>query len=214
MIWRSDTEERKASREKSTPATQLPPRSSKVEISTLPIGGSVPEWTASQGNFRLVELDGRTVLELGHEPLVEGRMVWTRLLGKAGTIRARMRGERTRRNSPRFAVGVAGKTTYWMRAVPLERELQIVGKEEKVIASSSWEGTPEKSLWLELKFQPDAWGNATRLEGRVWYEGEPRPEVAAISATVEEEFGFGRATVAGAPYALKPIYLELLEVGP
>lgn len=214
MIWRSETDESQSSRGKAAPAAQLPSRSSKVEISTLPLGGSVPEWTASQGNFRLVEVDGKTVLELGHEPLVEGRMVWTRLLGKAGTIRTRMRGERTRRNAPRFAVGVAGKTTYWMRAVPLERTLQIVGKEEKVIASASWEGTPERSLWLELKFSPGARENATLLEGRVWYEGEPRPGVAAISATVEEEFGFGRATVAGAPYALKPIYLELLEVAP
>jgi hypothetical protein len=214
MIWRSETEERESFRDKPAPVTQLPSRSSSVEISTLPLDGSVPDWTASQGNFRLIEINGKTVLELGHEPLVEGRMVWTRLLGKTGTIRARMRGERTRRNSPRFAVGVAGKTAYWLRAVPLEGALQIVGKEEKMVASAPWEGTPERSLWLELKFNPNPGEDATCLEGRVWYDGEPRPGVATISANIADEFGFGRATVAGAPFALKPIYLEFLEVAP
>ncbi len=214
MIWRSNKGAQVSSQAKAAQQAKPPQRFSKVEISSLPLDGSVPEWTASQGNFRLVKIKGKTVLELGHEPMAEGRMVWTRLLGKTGTIRARMWGERTRRNAPRFAVGVAGKTVYWLRVVPLERELQIVGKEEKVIASAPWAGTPERSLWLELKFMLNAPETGTRLEGRVWYEGEPRSDAPAISVAVEEEFGFGRATVAGAPFALKPIYLDFLEVDP
>lgn len=189
------------------------PRSTRVEMAKLAPGATVPDWTASQGSFKLVEKDGATVLELGYEPLVEGRMIWTRLLGKGGVIRARMWGERTRRNAPRFTLGVGKNSNYWFRVVPLERKLQIVGKEEKELTSVPWEGNPESPLWLELKFAP-AGGGGSRLEARVWAEGAERPVGPNLVTNVPEEFGFGRAVVAGAPYALKPIYIDLVEVTP
>jgi hypothetical protein len=190
-----------------------PPRFSKVDLSTLAAGGAVPEWTANQGTFRLVEVEGVTVLEVGFEPLAEGRMTWTRLLGTDGVVRVRMRGERTRRNAPRFAVGLAGASNFWFRVVPLEKTVQFVGKEEKVLASAPRESDTERSQWVELKFAAVTDGEGSRLEGRVWYEGDPRPLEPLVSMEVKEQFGFGRAVVAGAPYALKPIYIEALEVG-
>ncbi len=201
------------------PAAVVPPaearasaRTTRLEISTLKPGASIPDWTGSQGNFKLVEQNGRTVLELGHEPLVEGRMVWSRLLGKSGIVRARMWGERTRRVAPRFAVGVGKAANYWFRVVPLERQIQFVGKEEKVLATAAWEGDPGAPLWLELRFFATGSNSESRVEGRVWREGETRPSAAQLECTVPEEFGFGRAVVAGAPYALKPVYIDLLEI--
>lgn len=208
LIWNSG---------RSKPETKVPEtpsRSTRVEMNQLSPGGTVPEWAGSQGTFKLVEKDGKTVLELGYEPLVEGRMIWNRLLGKSGVIRARIWGERTRRNAPRFALGVGKNSNYWFRVVPLERKLQIVGKEEKELASAAWEGDPEKPLWLELEFAATGREGESRLEGRVWAEGATRPEEASLVADVPEEFGFGRAVVAGAPYALKPIYIDLIEVSP
>lgn len=192
------------------PAT---PRFSKIDLTSLPVGGTVPEWSVDQGSFRLVEGERGTALEIGFEPLAEGRMTWARLLGRDGVVRAKMHGERTRRNAPRFALGLAASFNYWFRVNPLQRTVQFVGKEEKVLASVPWEGAPERPLWLELKFTATDEGEGSQLEGRVWYDGDPRPAEPVLTIQVPEQFGFGRAVVAGAPYALKPIYLEALEVG-
>jgi len=207
-VWRSEKREKEHPSAASGPA---PVRASKVDLSTLSPGDSVPEWSPSQGSFRMTTVNGRNVLELGFEPLVEGRLVRSRLLANTGVVRARMWGERTRRNAPRFAVGLTASASYWFRVIPLERTLQLVGKEEKVLASLPWEGSPEQPMWIELKFVPRQGAPGSRLEGRVWREGDPRPEAASLSTEVEETIGFARVVVAGAPYALKPILIDRLE---
>lgn len=189
------------------------PRASRLDLSTLAPGDSLPEWEASQGNFRLVELEGRTVLELSHEPMEEGRLLWSRLIPKTGAVRARMWGPRTRRNAPRFSVGVVASSAIWLRATPLKRVVEIVGKEETVVASVPWSAVSERPVWLELRLlRGEGPGAPGRVEGRVWFDEEERPEAPTIEATLGEEIGFARAVVAGAPYALKPVYFDRLEV--
>lgn len=184
-----------------------------VDFSALRPGDTVPDWNVSQGNFRLVSREDRTVLELSHEPMAEGRLVWSRILKSHGAIRSRMWGERTRRSTPRFALGVAGSTSaYWFRAVPSEKALQFVGPEEKVLTSIPWAWDEEKPLWLELDVLPSTEGPGSTLEGRVWAEGRARPDAPSLVLAIPVDLGFARALVAAAPYALKPVYLDHLEV--
>lgn len=203
---------RVAERETAPAASSGP---SIVDFSALRPGDTVPAWNTSQGNFRIVSREEESVLELSHEPMVEGRLVWNRIFKSHGMIRSRMEGERTRRSSPRFTLGVAGSTvTYWFRAVPSEKALQFVSQEQ-TLNSVPWVWDEEKPLWLELIVLPvsdtaDATGSI--LEGRVWPEGQARPEVPSLVHPISDDLGFARALVAAAPYALKPIYIDHLEV--
>ncbi|HRQ87992.1 MAG TPA: hypothetical protein PLA50_04295 [Bacteroidia bacterium] len=194
---------------------KAPPRTSVVDIASLPTGGSVPEWQTDQGNFQLVTHEGRTVLELLPEPMAEGRLSWARLVAKRGTMRARMWGERTRRAAPRFALGVASSaSSCWFRVVPLAGEVQFVGAGEKMLAATAWTWDTERWVWLELRIAPPTpgVGEKARLEGRVWHEGDERPEQPVLEIALTEELGFARALVAAAPYALKPVWIDYLEV--
>ncbi|NLT71421.1 MAG: hypothetical protein GXX91_12115 [Verrucomicrobiaceae bacterium] len=207
-----------AATDSQTPSTAAASDLSLVDFSALRPGDTVPEWNTSQGNFRIVSRDGRPALELSHEPMVEGRLVWNRIFKSHGLIRSRMQGERTRRSAPRFALGVAGSTaTYWFRAIPSEKALQFVAQEQ-TLQSVPWTWDEEKPIWLELRVLPapetnGASGDAgSILEGRVWSEGETRPESPTLVHPIAHDLGFARALVAAAPYALKPVYLDHLEV--
>lgn len=202
--------------EAAAPARQdaAPPRAHRLDLSTLPVDGTLPGWRASQGNFRLVALEGATALELPPEPMAEGQLVWSTLMAGGGMVSARMWGERTRRVAPRFAVGLVAGGPYWLRAIPLEKKLEIVTAGEVSLASVPWEWESERKVWLELRSSPasEAVGETkTLLEGRVWHEGEERPEAASLSVGVAEEFGFVRAVAAVAPYAQQPVYIDVVE---
>lgn len=195
------------------PAAAAASDSSLVDFSALRPGDTVPEWNTSQGNFRIVSREEGPALELSHEPMVEGRIVWNRIFKSHGLIRSRMAGERTRRSTPRFALGVAGSSaTYWFRAIPSAKELQFVAQEE-TLQSVPWAWDEEKPLWLELRVLPAAeGGTGSVLEGRVWAEGDARPETPSLVHPIPHDLGFARALVAAAPYALKPVHFDHLEV--
>ncbi len=197
----------------SGPATP-PERFTRVDISSLAPDDALPDWKADQGRFRLVDREGRTVLELAAEPMEEGRVVWNRLLPNEGILRARMWGERTRRNAPRFALGLVAGSSFWFRLVPLQQSVELVGNEENVIAAAPWDGPTDQPFWLEFRFRPDPGTpeGGSHLEGRVWFDGEERPESPTVEARVNEKVAFARAVVAGAPYALQPIHFDFLEV--
>lgn len=191
-----------------------PPRAHRLDISTLSPGGTLPGWRASQGNFRLIALEGATALELPPEPMAEGQLVWNTLMAGGGTVSARMWGERKRRVAPRFAVGLVASGPYWLRAIPLEKKLELVAAGEVSLASVAWEWESERKVRLELRSSPASEAEdemKTTLEGRVWHEGEDRPDAPSLSVGVAEEFGFVRAVAAAAPYALEPVYIDFIE---
>ncbi len=213
LVW-SDRKTEPVAETPSPPARKAaPPRAHRLDLSTLPPDGVVPEWRASQGDFRLTTREGGTALELPPEPMAEGQLVWNTLMAGGGTVSARMWGERKRRVAPRFAVGLVAGSPYWLRAVPLEKKLEIVSTGEVSLASAPWDWESERRIWLELRSSPAGAGEAgakTLLEGRVWHEGEERPEAPSVSVGVAEDFGFVRAVAAAAPYALEPVYIDFL----
>src|SRR5690606_15468613 len=115
------------------------PRAHLLDVSSLPPGGTLPGWRASQGDFRLTARDGATALELPPEPMAEGQIAWNTLMPGGGTVSARMWGQRKRRVAPRFAVGLVAGSPYWLRAIPLEKKLEIVSAGETSLASVPWD---------------------------------------------------------------------------
>jgi hypothetical protein len=176
-----------------------------IAFEKLKPGDTVPEWEFSSGKFQIVELEGRVVLALQPEPMGEGQLRFSQLITGRGGLRARMRGERTRRATPRFSVSFHGERQFQWRAVPSGKVLEFTA-EEKVLGSAPWTWEDEAWLWLELRV------DGSRFEGRAWNEGQPRPAVPQVTYTSPDSPGLLRAVVQGAPFAYRPIYYDRIEV--
>jgi hypothetical protein len=183
-----------------------------VDFASLKPGGSIPGWETVRGSFGLVEREGRTVLEMQPEPMVEGKVKWSQVMTGGGAVRARMQGERSRRAAPRFCVSLEGESEIQLRAVPGKDviEIAVPGIPEKILASVPWRWQSERWLWLEFRATPGA-NNGSVFEGRVWAEGESRPEKPVARYESPTPPGMLRANVEGAPYALRPLYYDRIE---
>lgn len=185
----------------------------EVDFASLQPGGTLPDWEIMQGAFQLVAREGRTMLEMGPEPMVEGKVRWSRVLTGGGGVRARMKGDRARRAAPRFCVSLLGDSEVQLRAAPLKDVLEIAvpGAPERVLVSMPWKWRPEQWLWLEFRVSPRATAEGTPgslFEGRVWADDEDRPPSPSIQYEFPAPPGLPRALVEGAPYALRPIYYD------
>jgi hypothetical protein len=182
-----------------------------VDFSSLKPGDPLPGWEVGQGTFQTVENEGRTMLAMQPEPMVEGKVRWSQAMTGGGAIRVRMQGARTRRAAPRFGVAFQGASEIQLRAVPGKDVLEIAvpGVPETVLASVPWTWQPERRLWLEFRAGTNEGGSL--FEGRVWAEGDPRPGAPSIRYQSATPPGVVRAVLEGAPYALRPIYCDRIE---
>jgi hypothetical protein len=179
---------------------------------------AIPGWDVRRGSYRLTETGGRKVLELIPEPIVEGKVLCTRQMWGGGGVRARMRGDRSRRAWPRFSVGLHQERELHLRAFPEDRKLQLVVCDadlthEEVLASASlpeWTAGPMEWTWLELVVTAQSNGESL-CEGRLWVDGQLRPDSAPLILRTRLGTGGFRAALQGAPFALKPIQLDAAE---
>lgn len=190
-----------------------------VDFPALRPGGALPGWEFRQGALSLVEKDGRTVLQQTPEPMTEGVAVWMKMLPGGGAVRARFFGERARRSTPRFALGMWGDLKVHLRAVPATDTVEIVlsqpvEEQGKLVerdvekATAPWQWEREKPVWLEFRAGPAADGY--EFEGRIWTEGSPRPEAAAVRWHCPQNPGILRAAVQMAPFALRPVFCDAI----
>jgi len=178
-----------------------------VDFSALPPGGTIPGWDVNAGNFQLQEKDGRTVLALLPEPMGEGSLRSIHLIRGSGGVRARMTGERTRRARPRFAVSLEDdRAPFMLRAVPATGAVEITTAGEQVLATVPWTWDPAVPLWLELRVR------GSEFTGRVWKEGEARPDNPSVACTLPAPPGLLRAAIQGAPYAYRSIVCDRIEL--
>ncbi len=179
----------------------------EVDLASVRDGGSIPGWEFMRGSFAVVDRDGRRVLVMQPDPMVDGKVVAFQSLRGGGAVRARMTGEATRRARPRFGVGMQDHNEFQFRAVPQTSVIELTINEQ-VVASAPWEWPgPGHRLWLELRVEPGAAGGS-RLEGRCWAEGAPRPEAPGVTFERGPSVGFLRPVIRGAPYALKTIEID------
>ena len=194
-----------------------------MDLSAAVTVDRIPGWDVRRGSYRLGELDGRKVLELLPEPIVEGKVLWTRAMRGGGGVRARMRGDRARRNYPRFSVGLNQERELHLRAFPGARKLELVAcnadlTNEVQLATvplPDWDWKPEDWVWLELQILPDDAGKGTsHCEGRLWTAGNLRPEAPQLRLLLDLPPAVFFAALQGAPFALKPILIDVAETLP
>lgn len=214
-------------REPSPDAGPLPPAARAVEpgwtavdFAALKPGGQLPGWKFRHGAISLVEKDGRLALQQAPDPMTEGTVIQLKMLPGGGAVRARFFGERARRSTPRFALGMHGDLKVHLRAVPATDTLEIVlsqpveenGKlvERDVLkASAPWEWNPQSLTWIE--FQATHSPQGCDFEGRIWTDGSTRPASPSLRWDCPESPGILRAAVQMAPFALRPVYCDAIE---
>lgn len=181
---------------------------SSVAFQDLKPGAAIPGWEFAAGGFQITELDGHPVLALNAEPMGEGQLRYGQLITGKGGIRARMKGERTRRSAPRLSVSFHGESSWQFRTSPGTKDqvLELTTDKEQVLASTPWTSEANSWVWLELRV------DGQKFEARAWQEGHPRPDKAQLTYDAPAAPGLLRAVVQGAPYANRPIYYDHVEV--
>ena len=185
----------------------------KQDFSQLEVGALPDEIMVIEGAFTIVAEGDNKLLQLGTEPLTEGGVLLGKSLKKGGTIKAKVRASSKRRSFPRFAVGIGGTSGFRCRVAPAEKLMEIV-KEDTRLTTANVEWKSDAWYWVELRVLPAATADQWTVEGRLWEDGQPRPDAALLTHTATEAPSSGKASVWGAPFSEKPIFFDDIEITP
>jgi hypothetical protein len=164
------------------------------------------------GAFTVVELEGGSkVLEMAKEPLAENAVLLGPSVKGAATVSAKVRSFKKRRSYPRFGVGLHGISGFRLRVVPSKKQIELV-KNEEPVKSVDFAWVADKWVGMELSLVAD--GDKWNVEGRVWGEGDERPETATMTFVHEGSPGQGKASLWGTPYSGKVVQFDDVKVVP
>ncbi|MEM0896526.1 MAG: hypothetical protein AAGJ79_06535 [Verrucomicrobiota bacterium] len=171
----------------------------KEDVDDLP-----SEFIEIEGSFAIAEEGENKFLRLTPEPLGENAVIFGESSIGMIVLEARIRSEKKRRTSPRFAIGAHGTKGFRLRLVPQRKQLELIMDEIEQVATASYDWESGSWTWLRLSITPGE-GESWNIEGRVWKEGEEPPVEAMIAYTHTEHPGTGKATLWGTPYPGYPI---------
>lgn len=130
--------------------------------------------------------------------------------GKA--VQATFEASRKGRISPSFSVGLYGIGGYHLRVSPAKRKLELV-LEDEIIAEADYRWTGSGTVTqVELLVVPISETGPWHAEGRVWIQGDSRPEKPTIAFDSKEEPYSGQASVWVTPYSGTPVNVDNIHV--
>jgi hypothetical protein len=180
-----------------------------IDFENFPTGPVPDELMVIDGEFRIVDDAGNKRLELLPVPVVDGAILVGNSIKGAGTIRAKIRAEKSRRAFPRFGVAMHGVSGTRLHVVPAQKIIELLHGEAKIgRADFDWGG----SGWLNVELTLKAVGATWTADARVWPETAARPEKPSLTATLPAAPGQGKGSVIGTPYANKPIDFDDIEI--
>ena len=164
------------------------------------------------GEFSVVKLeDGNKVLRLAGDPLD----TMGALVGPADkneySVAARILAESTGRRFPEFGVGACGPGQYRLWLMPAVGELQLI-KGEDVLAKVAFAW--KSGEWVRFRLQVAKAGDAFKVQGKAWRDGEAEPKEWAVTAEDKEAPPAGRACLLSTPYSGKATLFDDVVVGP
>jgi len=195
------------------PVPAAAPAPLKLDFQAAAAGG-LPDGlilTDAESKFSIIVEGENHFLQMNPSPLVDGGVLAGSSIKGAAVVAVRVRAEAKRRSQPRFGVGMHGVGGYRCLVVPAQKELQIV-KNEEVVARVPFQWKP--GGWTGVEFRVLAEGQGSRLEGRAWLEGAPRPAEPLVTLTVAAPPATGKASLWAAPYAGLPIDFDDMEITP
>ena len=183
------------------------------DFDKVEVGGEPEEVMQIEGEFTVVEEDGKKFLRVGAAPLAENGIVLGPSMKGGGAIEAKIRSFKTRRSYPRFAIGLHGISGYRLRLVPSTGVVELL-KDEEVVVSEKFDWRADD--WTNLKLEIAKDGEAWAIRGWVWpvAEGDEgkRPEKPTISHSDKEAPGQGKGSLWASPYSGKPVDFDDVKV--
>ncbi|MDG2125242.1 MAG: hypothetical protein P8J87_16175 [Verrucomicrobiales bacterium] len=162
-----------------------------------------------EGEFTVIESGGGKAIQIAAAPLVEtGAIFGESMKNAGGVVSVRVKAAKKRRSYPRFGVGLHGLSGYRLRAVPAAKQLELV-KNEEVVATVPL--TWVSGVWTTIELSLLPVGDGWKVEGRIWAEGEERPEEADLELEGAVKPKSGKASIWGTPYAGLPIVFDDVE---
>lgn len=157
----------------------------------------------AEGPARFIELPGAPLETFG---VLFGPTVTDNV-----AARVRCFGTSAGRRYPTFAVGLGGVNGYKLRVSPGKKQLELLRGETVLLGEPfAW----QSGQWTHLHLQIRRHGQAWKIEGRAWTEGEPEPQGWTVHLEVPEAPRPGRASIWGAPFAGTPIRFDDLLLTP
>lgn len=172
--------------------------------------GQVPEdFLVIDGQFAVRQAADNKFLELPGAPLESYGFLFGPAQSEGLAVSARVRGTRSGRKYPTFAVSLGGVGGYRLRVAPAKRAVEIV-KGDVPQSSVPFEWKSGQWTWLKLqvrKIRNDLW----TVEGKVWLEGDSEPAAWMIVWEETRQPVPGRPGAWGSPFSGTPIrYDELI----
>lgn len=191
------------------PAPAPPPAGNRFDFEALGEGPVPADLMVVDGEFRVTSDGDNKVLELLPTPLVDGTVLLGPSMKGGGTVRAKVRAERSRRAFPRFGVGMHGISGTKARVVPAQKVIELVHGDETIGSTAfTWPENEWLNVELRLREESGQWA----AEMRVWPGKGGRPEKPSLAARMPATAPQGRCSVVGTPYANKPIRFDDVEV--
>ncbi len=183
-----------------------------VSFQDAELGDPPDDLLVLAGEFQVIEEEGNKLLMLPAEPLEENGIFYGKSSQAAMTAEARFRAGKKRRTAPRFGVGVYGVSGYRLRVVPGKKHVELVHREDQVLATQPYTWKADKWCHVRLAVIDDETSGKRQIKGWVWTEGEEAPDDPIITFETDDKSGRGKPSVWGTPYAGKPIYFDDLTV--
>ncbi len=173
------------------------------------MGKTPDDFLILDGNFAVQQDAGNKFLELPGAPLDTYGALFGPTVKTNVAVSARVFGTGKGRRFPTFAVGLNGQSGYKLQVSPAKKMLELYHGED-LITSVAYEW--KSGQWTMLSLQVVKTGDAWKVEGKAWTQGETEPAAAVISASEKTEPNAGRASIWGSPFATTPIWYDDLVV--
>lgn len=181
----------------------------KEDFSSMAAGEVPDALMVVDGAFEIAELSGNKCLQLNAEPLVDAGVLLGRSLKNGGSVKAKIRATSRKRSFPKFGIGIGGTSGYRLLLIPAQKQIEVIRDGENLAtAPAAWKSGAW--FWMEFSSVPAAGGKST-LEGRIWEDGQPRPEKPLVTLAAEAPPA-GKCSVWGAPYAGTPVQFDDIEI--
>ncbi|MCK6472295.1 MAG: hypothetical protein L6R28_11160 [Planctomycetes bacterium] len=170
------------------------------------------EFLIMAGEFALQKDGANTVIELPGKPVDDVGLLFGPTSTQPIVVQARIFATKVRRRTPAFCVGVNGRRDYRLRVNPASEAMELL-RDGKVLASAEYKWA--SGQWTVMRLQVTSGGEGvSRLEGKVWTEGQDEPKEWMVAHELKEAVLPARASLYGAPYSEKPIRFDDLKVEP
>jgi hypothetical protein len=185
----------------------------KENFEKFAAGKAPDELFVVEGEFTIVEEGGNKFLQGEPAPLEDNGVLLGKAIKDGGVIQAKIRSSSKKRSHPRFGIGLGGSSGFRLRYVGNERVVEITREDERK-ASADFTYKADAWMRLELSVRPSTKAGEWTVEGRIWEDGQPRPDKPVVFFTTADPPPTGKASVWSTPFSEKPIQFDDVEVTP